>query len=122
RDREPAAENTVDWYVASVPGGSPVRTQARSALLREGFPVIHGLPTPAAWVAGGSRIVFHASAGDVSNTRQVTISPKTWQVSEAPRRVTFGTTDEFSASATSSGRVVFTSRTIGADIWRRPAA
>jgi Tol biopolymer transport system component/predicted Ser/Thr protein kinase len=120
RDRDAPPEDNVDWYVASVPGGSPVRAQARRALLREGFPVIHGLPTPAAWVAGGSRIVFHASAGDVLNTWQVTISPKTWQVSEAARRVTFGTTDEFSASATSSGRVVFTSRTIGADIWSLP--
>jgi eukaryotic-like serine/threonine-protein kinase len=120
RDRDAPPEDNVDWYVASVPGGSPVSTQARRALLREAFPVIHGLPTPAAWVASGSRIVFNASAGDVSNTWQVTISPKTWQVSEAPRRVTFGTTDEFSASATSSGRVVFTSRTIGADIWSLP--
>jgi Tol biopolymer transport system component len=34
--------------------------------------------------------------------------------------VTFGSTDEFSASATLSGRVVFTSRTIGADIWSLP--
>ena len=120
RDRDAPPENNVDWYVASVPGGSPVRTQARSALLREGFPAIHGLPTPAAWVAVGSRIVFHASVGDASNTWQIAITPKSWQVSEAPQRVTFGSTDEFSASATLSGRVVFTSRTIGADIWSLP--
>ena len=38
----------------------------------------------------------------------------------SPQRVTFGTTDEAAASTTSSGRMVFMSRTSGADIWSLP--
>ena len=34
--------------------------------------------------------------------------------------MTFGTTDETAASVTSDGRMVFTSRTMGADIWSLP--
>ena len=34
--------------------------------------------------------------------------------------MTFGTTDEAAASVTSSGRMVFMSRTSGADIWSLP--
>ena len=120
RDRDAPPENNVDWYVAPVTGGPPVRTEARSVLLRQGFQAFHGLPTPGGWVDAGSRIVFHGRVGDSSNTWQVAISPKTSQVTEAPRRVTFGTTDETAVSVTSDGRIVFTSRTMGADIWSLP--
>ena len=50
RDRDAPPENNVDWYVAPVTGGPPVRTQARSVLLRQGFQAFHGLPTPDGWV------------------------------------------------------------------------
>ena len=117
RERDAPPENNVDWYVAPVSGGPPVATHARSVLLREGLQAFRGLPTPDGWVGTGSRVVFHARVGDASNTWQVAISPQTWRVDSAPRRVTFGTTDESAAAVTSSGRMVFTSRTIGADIW-----
>lgn len=120
RERDAPPENNVDWYVAPVVGGPPVATQARSVLLREGFQAFRGLPTPDGWVGAGSRIVFHARLGDASNTWQVAIAPQTWQVGSTPQRVTFGTTDESAASVSSSGRMVFTSRTIGADIWSLP--
>ncbi len=120
RDRDAPPENNVDWYVAPVTGGPPVRTEARSVLFRQGFQAFHGLPAPGGWVDAGSRIVFHGRVGDSSNTWQVAISPKTSQVTAAPRRVTFGTTDETAVSVTSDGRIVFTSRTMGADIWSLP--
>jgi eukaryotic-like serine/threonine-protein kinase len=117
RERDTPPENNVDWYVAPVSGGPPVATGARSVLLREGLQAFRGLPTPDGWVGTGSRIVFHARVGDASNTWQVAISPQTFRIDSAPRRVTFGTTDESAAAVASSGRMVFTSRTIGADIW-----
>ena len=46
--------------------------------------------------------------------------PESWRVSGAPQRATFGTTDEAAASVTSDGRMVFISRTMGADIWSLP--
>ena len=65
-------------------------------------------------------MIFHAHVGDSSNSWQVSLSPKTWQIGEAPQRVTYGTTDEAAASVTSSGRMVFMSRTSGADVWSLP--
>jgi hypothetical protein len=101
--------------VSDLKGGPPIRTEARGALAGEQFEAFHGLPTPDAW--SGNRIVFHGHVGDSSNLWQAGIAPQTRRVS-APQRVTFGTTDEASASTTSGGRMVFMSRTSGADIWK----
>ena len=120
RKRDAPPENNIDWYVAEVPGGSPVPTEARSVLLREGFQAFQGLPLPDAWVRAGNRILFHGSVGDSSNMWQVAVSPESWHVSGTPQRATFGTTDEAAASVTSDGRMVFISRTMGADIWSLP--
>jgi eukaryotic-like serine/threonine-protein kinase len=118
--RDAPPEDSIDWYVARVPGGSPVRVHARSVLLREKFRAFQGLPFPDAWASAGNRILFHANVGDSSNIWQVAVSPDTWQLSRAPQRATFGTTDEAAASVTSDGRLVFVSRTIGADLWSLP--
>jgi Tol biopolymer transport system component len=115
--RDAPPENNVDWYVAGIPDGPPARTGARDVLVREGFQAFQGLPFPDAWVESGNRILFHANLGDSSNTWQVAISPARWLVSGPALRATFGTTDEAAASVTSDGRMVFISRTTGADIW-----
>ena len=120
RNRDAAPENNIDWYVAEVPGGSPVPAHARSGLLREGFEAVHGLPFPNAWVRAGNRILFHGHVGDSSNMWQISIDPDTWTVTGTPHRATFGTTDEAAASVTSDGRMAFISRTMGADIWSVP--
>ena len=120
RHRDAPAENNLDWYVADVPGGSPVRTGARRVLLKEGFQAFQGLPSPDAWVAAGDRILFHGIVGDSSNMWHVAISPEGWRVNRPPQRATFGTTDEAAASVTADGRMVFISRTMGADIWSLP--
>jgi Tol biopolymer transport system component len=120
RLRDGPPENNVDWYVAAVPGGSPVPTQARNVLVREKFRAFQGLPFPEAWAAVGHRILFHGSVGDASNIWQVSVSPDTRQVSGTPQRVTFGTTDEAAPAVTVDARLVFVSRTMGADIWSLP--
>ena len=120
RHRDAPPENNVDWYIAEVPGGAPVRTDARKALLREGFQAFQGLPSPDAWASVGSRVLFHAIVGDSSNMWQVAISAEGWHVNGQAQRATFGTTDEAAASVTSDGRMVFISRTMGADIWNLP--
>jgi Tol biopolymer transport system component len=120
RDRDASAETSVDWYVAAAPGGSPRPTEARRALLREGFQAFAGLPLPDAWVATGNRVLFHGSAGDSSNVWQVALSPGSGRVEAPPQRVTFGTTDEAAAAVTSDGRLVFVSRTMRSDLWSLP--
>jgi serine/threonine protein kinase len=120
RDRDAGPENNVDWYVAAMSGGPGVRTDARGVLLREGFQGFHGLPVPDAWVGAGSRIIFHGHVGDSWNMWQVPLSPGMWRLSGPPERATFGTTDEAAGSATADGRMVFISRTLGADVWSLP--
>jgi serine/threonine protein kinase/Tol biopolymer transport system component len=120
RDRGAAPENNVDWYVATVPGGPIVRTDARRRLVRERFEGFRGLPVPDAWAGGGNRIIFHGHVGDSSNLWQLPLVPGTWQASMAPERATFGTTDEAAASVTADGRLVFISRTMSAEIWSLP--
>ena len=116
RERGLPPENNVDWYIANVNGDPPVRTNARSILLRERFEAFQALPTPDAWVGAGSRVVFHGHVGDSWNLWQAALVVGSGQIA-APQRVTFGTTDEAAASTTASGRMVFMSRTTGADIW-----
>jgi Tol biopolymer transport system component len=119
RQRDAPPETNIDWYVVAAAGGSPVRTEARRVLLREGFQAVQGLPFPDAWVRAGNYILFHGHVGDSSNMWQAAIDPETWRVTR-PQRATFGTTDEAAASVTSDGRMVFISRTMGADIWTLP--
>ena len=120
RTRDAPPENNTDWYVASIPGGSPVATGARSQLLRQRFEAVKGLPFPDAWAGAGNRILFHGHVGDSSNIWQIAIDREGWQITGAPQRATFGTTDEAAASVTSDGRMTFISRTMGADIWSLP--
>jgi Tol biopolymer transport system component/tRNA A-37 threonylcarbamoyl transferase component Bud32 len=120
RRRDAPPEDNVDWYVAAVPGGSPVPTGARSLLLREGFRAFRGLPFPEAWASAGSRVLFHGDVGDTSNIWQVALPAEEGRVSGTPRRVTSGTTDEAAPSVALDGRMVFVSRTVQSDIWSLP--
>ena len=117
RQRDAAPEDNVDWYVAAIPGGTPAPTSARRLLLREEFRAAQGLPFPDAWVRAGNRILFNGTVGDSSNLWQVAIAPAGGRVDGGPERATFGTTVEASASVTADARMVFISRTMGADIW-----
>ena len=117
RQRDAPPENNVDWYLAEIPGGPPVQTDARKSLLRGGFQAFQGLPAPDAWANAGDRVLFHGIVGDSSNMWQVAIARESWRVTGQAQRATFGTTDEAAASVTSDGRMVFISRTMGADIW-----
>jgi serine/threonine protein kinase len=120
RQRGAPAEGNVDWYLAAVPGGPPASLSARGNVLRVGFQAVQGLPFADAWVRDGNRILFHGSVGDSSNMWQVEISPDHQRIIGTPQRATFGTTDEAGASVTADGRMVFVSRTIGADLWSLP--
>ena len=100
---------------------SPVRTDARNALLREGFQAFQGLPFPDAWVGAGNRILFHGSVGDSSNMWQVAHLSRDAGASAARRsgRRSARRTKRQPRSR-SDGRMVFISRTMGADIWSLP--
>ena len=53
-------ENNIDWYVAAIPGGTPVPLDARNVLAAGAVSrPFQGLPFPDAWVGAGNRILFH---------------------------------------------------------------
>ncbi|MGH9201707.1 MAG: hypothetical protein ACRD2A_10795, partial [Vicinamibacterales bacterium] len=120
RHRGASAEPNVDWYVAAVTGGAPVPVGARAALVRDGFQAFQGLPFPDAWDGTGNHLLFHGKVGDSSNTWRIAIASEQSRIVGTAERATFGTTDEAAASLTSDGRMVFISRTLGADIWSLP--
>ena len=80
RQRDAPPEDNVDWYVAAIPGGSPVPTAARSVLLREGFRAFQGLPFPDAWAGAGKphplswqrrRFFEHVAGGHLAESWRV---------------------------------------------------
>ena len=121
RQRGTSPEGNVDWYVTAVARRITQRPWVRvRSCCKEGFQAFQGLPFPDAWERGGNRILFHGKVGDSSNIWQVGISPAKRRIIGTVQRATFGTTDEASAAVTSDGRMVFVSRTMGADIWSLP--
>jgi Tol biopolymer transport system component/predicted Ser/Thr protein kinase len=116
----PAVES-LDWWVAPLDGGEPVRTGA-FAVFRERN--ITSFFTPGVWTAGGNRVLFSAALGDSTNLWQVEISPRGWKVAGPPQRLTFGTdiNDQPSVAAGPGRalRLVFSSLISHRDIWSLP--
>src|SRR5262249_34446715 len=57
---------------------------------------------------------------DTSALWRVPISTKTWQISQAPERLTFGTDREEAPSISGNGRLAFASLSENTDIWSLP--
>jgi eukaryotic-like serine/threonine-protein kinase len=81
-------------------------------------------PNPVAWLAGGDRVVFTARFADSVNVWQVPISTKTWKLTSAPERLTFGSGLEARPSiavlAGGSARLVFAALVENINIWALP--
>ena len=110
-----------DWWVAPVQGGSAVPTGALGILGRQGLKGPRRYLTPEKWVATehGDAIIFSAGLGDSINIWQVGIASKTWQISNAAQRLTFGA-GEVDPSLAGPGRLVFASFSAKSDIWSLP--
>ena len=117
-----SGRNTFNWWVTPVEGGKPVSTGAASRLRHQGFDGPNC--RPGSWVAHGSRhtITFSVLSENTSSLWQVGISPKTWQVDDIPRQLTFGTGLEVDPSFEVNGRLVFASLVANSDIWSLPLA
>ncbi len=114
-----------DWYVVPIGGGPAVKTGVVDVLLRHGFSVGAQfqqvlLPDPELWLSGGNTVVFSATTGDSTGLWKIAISPRTWQVAGAPRRLTVGAGLYTYASASADGRIVFASLARNPDIWSLP--
>src|SRR5439155_25484896 len=65
-------------------------------------------------------ILFSAAAGDSVALWRVSISPKTWRISQPPERLTFGAGREEQPSIAASDRLAFASLNENIDIWSLP--
>jgi serine/threonine protein kinase/Tol biopolymer transport system component len=119
--REPnTGDETLDWWVAAPEAGQAVRTGALAVFKRNG---LRGPVVPDQWTIGNT-IIFSASLGDSTNLWQVSISPKTYQITGPLRRLTFGTSNEARPSVAlgPQGKLVlaFSSLTKSTGIWTLP--
>ena len=125
RDTALPPEMSLDWWVVSLDGGSPVKTGVLDATRAKG---LHGpvatapaAVIPATWTAGGDGIIFSARTGDSMNLWRIDLSRETFKAAGAPRRLTSGTEFERLPSI-GAGRVVFASLSANSDIWSLPIA
>jgi len=112
-----ATQDTGDWWVAPVPtaaGEAAVNTGARANFRRQRLAAF----APSVWLPG-DRIVFSGGRDDTRNLWQVAISPRNWQITAPPERLTFGTGLELLPSG-AGARLVFASLTENIDIWSIP--
>jgi Tol biopolymer transport system component len=112
--------NPHDWWVTPAEGGEAVRTNAFAAL-RKAKISLGPVMTPAIWASGPDRIVFSGSSGDTTNLWEMPISPGSFQITDPPRRLTFGTGTEASPSMAQAGsRVAFADLNTNFDLWSLP--
>jgi len=119
-----------DWWVASLDSGNLVKTGAMEALRRQRLApqtpgdLVAPLPVPGVWAEG--HIVFSANRGDSRNVWQISIDPRTFQITGTLQRLTSGTGIEGDPSLVYAGpdghqpRLVFSSLTENGDIWSVP--
>ncbi|MBI3693389.1 MAG: PD40 domain-containing protein [Acidobacteria bacterium] len=106
-------QGVYDWWVTPVDSGKAIPTGAYALFER------HKLAPEDPGVWTGDQIVFPARLGDSTNLWQLSISPRTFQVSGAPQRLTSGTGVEGDPSLV-AGRLVFSSVNENVDLWSLP--
>ena len=112
--------DATDWWVTSAEGGEAIRTNASADLTKAkiSFPVVFASTI---WAGGPDRIVFSASSGDTTNLWEVPISPGSFQITDPPHRLTFGTGTETSPSIAQSGsRIAFADLNTNYHVWSLP--
>jgi eukaryotic-like serine/threonine-protein kinase len=115
--RRTADSATMDWWVAPVQGGPPVRTGALKDLALSYVWIF-----PCDWVGD---YVYYVSGGTTIegvNLFRVRFEPGRWKVAGPPERVTGGSGMQYGASVARDGRVFFQNLTAVMNIWGVAAA
>lgn len=112
------ADTQIDWWVTPLEDGPVVATGVNAALRALGFVLLSQIPS--AWISPGDGVLMSGALADTTNIWMVPISPKTWKVSSAPRRLTFGTTLEAQPSPADGNQVAFSSLDENVNIWSLP--
>jgi len=111
-----------DWWVIPAEGGTPVRTGAVEAMVRQGV-IARDEDTefvwPSAWY--GDRIVFRGGRNlDSIHIWTLRLNAKSFQVEGEARQVTFGGAREVLPAVSENGTLVFCGQTGSRDFWSVP--
>jgi Tol biopolymer transport system component/tRNA A-37 threonylcarbamoyl transferase component Bud32 len=104
-----------DWWIAPVVGGEP---HSVGAFDRIGRQAILDFAAPEAWVSPND-IVFSQRVGDSTNVWRVSLSAR-YDLTEPPRRLTFGSGLELQPAVSATGGVAFASYTERLNVWALP--
>jgi eukaryotic-like serine/threonine-protein kinase len=107
-----------DWWVASLAGQSPVRTNVRGILAKAGAGVALALPQPGHWDQATGTVVFTADEGGIEHIWRIPMSPQTWQPAGAPTRITAGVGE--SQPSLSGDLIAFAGVAHKTNIWALP--
>jgi eukaryotic-like serine/threonine-protein kinase len=96
---------TVDWWVAPVAGGEPVRTGAPASIRSREWIWFY----PTAWI--GNRLIFSegASPSEDSSIFSVPITPGSWRITGPPTRLHSAAGHNTVSSAAADGRLLINS-------------
>jgi serine/threonine protein kinase len=109
RVKDPAS---LDWWIAPVAGGPPVRTGALADL---SLPPIWRFPC--AWVGHHVYYISGGSTLEGINLYRIRIEPGLWKISGTPERVTAGAGMNYEASVAPDGRVFYHSLSALMNVW-----
>jgi len=118
--------DSLDWWVASMDGGKPIRTGVFAALRQRGlsYPLLEYAFIPESLAADSKHILFSAKLGDSTNVWQIALTPDKYQVEGPPVQLTSGTGLELQATSVAgpAGKPIFIfaslARTV--DVWSLP--
>jgi serine/threonine protein kinase len=117
---DPWGPRAFDWWVVRAEGGEATKSGAVAEFERKGFRFL--LPSitasPSRWI--GNHIIFFSRLGDSTNLWQVAIKPKTWQIQDAPERLTTGAGQEIDPSLAADGHLVFATTDQRLNLWTLP--
>jgi Tol biopolymer transport system component len=108
-----------DWWVAPLGGGPAVKTGLWSALAR--YQVEPDVQAPGDWIWVKDHVLLSARQRDNTSIWSIPISPKTWQATGSPQRLTIGSGQDTMPSLSADGRLVFASISTHTSIWSLPA-
>jgi|CZKS01.1.fsa_nt_gi serine/threonine protein kinase len=103
-----------EWFALPVDGGNPVATGAGDVLRASGL----GISGPS--LMAGDRVLFGAGKTGRQNAWEIRLSPGSWHVQGAPRRITFGTLDEWPAAMSTTGTIAIQTAKYSADVYLIP--
>ncbi len=102
----------IDWWVAPVDGGRPIKTGAARSILRTRIAPV----CPMAWY--GDQIIFgKGTTVEGFNLYSTEINSKTFQVSDMTQPITSGTAVQAEPSIAKDGRMVFSSSKMAVSIF-----